>query len=113
MSMVQAPLPTGMPANVASYCASSLPWALAAGEANSAHAPAQRPANTRSAELAVRGEIVWSVFTRGGPASRAIDQSFKQKWPANNGPARFLGKSAGAHAGTLDVGAEYAVYMMA
>jgi hypothetical protein len=53
-----------------------------------------------------------SVFTRGGPASRALDISFKQIWPANNGPARFLGKSAGASAGTLDVGGEYAFYMM-
>jgi hypothetical protein len=54
-----------------------------------------------------------SVFTRGGPALRALDISFKQMWPANNGPARFLGKSASASAGTLDVGGEYAFYMMA
>jgi hypothetical protein len=55
---------------------------------------------------------MWSVFTGGGPASRALDISFKQIWPANNGPASLLGKSASASAGTLDVGGEYAFYMI-
>src|SRR5258708_437738 len=102
MSMVQAPLPTGMPASVASYCASRRPWAKAEGETSSAPAPAQRAASTRRADRDIPGEIMLSVFTRGGPALHALDISFKQIWPANNGPARFLGKSASASTGTPD-----------
>src|SRR5260221_823465 len=113
MTVVEEHLPTEMPASVASYRASSLPCAKAAGEAVNSQAPAQRPASIRSADRDIPGEIMWSVFTRGGPALRALDISFKQIWPANNGPARLLGKSASTRAGTLYVCGEYAFYMMA
>ena len=49
----------------------------------------------------------------GGPAGRAIEASFKPKYPANNGSARILGKSAQAPSNPLHFGGEYAVYMMA
>jgi hypothetical protein len=53
ISMVQAPLPTAIPASVASYCASSRPCAEAAWEPSASQAPAQRPtASVNWAEMA-------------------------------------------------------------
>src|SRR5579863_3645508 len=66
MSMVQAPLPTRMPASVASYCASSLPCASAAFDgAASRKAMAQIPPSAGSAQLARRGDVMLCVVTEG------------------------------------------------
>ena len=77
ISMVQAPLPTGMPDSVASYWASSRPWAEAAcGVASSKNAPAQRPLHFRSASLvrsASVGEIMLCVVTTGRPSISQIE----------------------------------------
>ena len=62
--MLQLPLPTGMPESVASYCASTLPWAEAVcGMAVSANPRANRLPIARSAIWANRGEIVLCVVT--------------------------------------------------
>jgi len=56
------------------------------------------------------------VVTKGGPDVGAIDGSFRQKYPANNGSARFLNKSAASPpelARKHDFGGDCAAYMTA
>src|SRR5476649_1231877 len=111
MSMVQAPLPTGMPDSVASYCASSRPWAAAGGGAASSNtAPAHRPPNIRSASP---DEILLCLVTKGRSSIARLAISFKQKYRPNNALAHFLGVPRRQPRNPLDVGGEYAVYMMA
>src|SRR4029077_6926864 len=75
MSMVQAPLPTGRPASVAWYCASSLPWAKA-GPVVKPKRPANRlkPTSAGSTRTARPGEVNLDMITEG--------QSSRQQDPA-------------------------------
>ena len=50
MSMFQAPLPTGMPASVASYCASSLPCAATGSAPHATTSPQRAAKASRPAE---------------------------------------------------------------
>ena len=83
--MVQAPLPTGIPASVASYCASSLPWAKTDWIGPpSQKATAQRLPIARTNHLARRGEIMLWVVTKDGPLGSGIGNSSNQINPADN-----------------------------
>src|SRR5450432_4271080 len=109
--MVQAPLPTGMPDSVASYCASSRPWASAGGAAASSNtAPAHRPPNIRSARAfpgASLGEILLCLVTKGRSSIARLAISFKQKYRPNNALAQFLGVPRWRPRNPLDVGGDY------
>ena len=82
ISMVQAPLPTGMPASVASYCASSRPCAEAGLRRQQ---QATRRRTGRPDERSTPGEMaLWMVTEATVLGSARAIVSFKQKYPANN-----------------------------
>ena len=72
--MVQAPLPTGMPASVASYCASSLPWAKAGVRRRTARSAKARTGRPPPAAplMARRGEIMLEVVTWGRSSTTRV-----------------------------------------
>src|SRR5262249_35079089 len=89
--MVQAPLPTTMPASVASYCASSRACAETPCGARSRNAAAAKSAGLQSTD---RAEIVIVVVTeRRSLASALSKMELKQQSPANN--AQFPIKTGG------------------
>src|SRR5277367_3067645 len=86
ISMVQAPLPTGMPAKVASYRASSRPCAeTECCGSNHIDAATHSPPKTRNPDRAMRGECWREGVTEGrSSTSTTRDRCFMwQSYPAD------------------------------
>ena len=91
ISMVQAPLPTGMPASVASYCASRCPCANAAcGAQPPQRQRAQKRPKHRLGRKRCESCSAWSPGD--GPSIRALVISFKQKTRAKQRIGAHLGE---------------------